>query len=306
MVGPNSRPVTVFGGTGFLGRRVVRRLRDHGYAVRIASRHPDRARTLFRTDDPLLQPISADIRNQKSVASAVAGAGAVVNAVSLYVEHRRDTFHALHVDSAGRVASEALRVGVERFVHLSGIGADTASRSRYIRSRGEGEKAVCAALPDAVLIRPAVMFAPGDAFISVILKLLRRIPVFPMFGSGTTRLQPVYAEDVADAIARIVTRTDVEPRTFECAGPQVYTYEEFLRSIAKAAGLKPILIPVPFVVWQGLARAAEILPNPPITYNQVELMQVDTVASSTLPGLIDLGIVPQPAETIVQSFMRPT
>jgi len=298
----DGRPVTVFGGTGFLGRRIVRHLRDHGRAVRIASRHPDRVRVLFGSDDPLLQPISADIRNEKSVADATTGAGAVVNAVSLYVEHGSDTFHTIHVDCAGRVANEARRAGAERFVHVSGIGADAASSSSYIRSRGEGEVAVRAAFPGAVVIRPAVMFASGDAFITLILKLLRRVPIYPMFGSGKTRLQPVHAEDVAEAIARVVSRTEAAPSTLECAGPRVYTYSEFLQSIAHEAGLKPILIPVPFGVWHGLARVAEMLPNPPIARNQIELMQIDSVASPALPGLADLGIAPRSAEEIVRKI----
>lgn len=295
----NDQIVTVFGGTGFLGRRIVRHLRDRGCVVRIASRHADRARALLQDHDPSLQYVNADIRDQSSVSHAVSGAWAVVNAISLYAEHGRDTFHHLHVDCAGHVAREARDAGVERFIHVSGIGAEAAARSRYIRSRGEGELAVRAAFPGAMLVRPAVMFAPDDAFIDVILKLLQRMPVYPLFGSGRTRLQPVFVEDVAEAIARIATRTETEPRTFECAGPRVYTYEGFVRSIAGAAGLSPRLLSVPFAAWQVMARAAEFLPSPPINHNQVELMRIDNVASLTLPGLTDLGIVPQSAETIV-------
>ena len=302
MASPEERPVTVFGGTGFLGRRIVRHLRDHGRAVRAASRHPDRCRALFGGSDPLLQPIGAEIRDEKSVADAVAGAGVVVNAVSLYVEHGRETFRAIHVDCARRLATQAQFAGVRKFIHVSGIGADAASRSPYIRSRGEGEVAVSSAFPHAVLIRPAVMFASDDAFLTVILGLLRRAPVHPMFGSGKTRLQPVHADDVAEAIARIVSRTEADPSAFECAGPRVYSYEEFLRSVAREAGLRPALMPVPFAVWHGLARAAEFLPNPPITRNQIELMQVDNVASPELPGLSELGITPSPAEPIVRSL----
>ena len=154
-----------------------------------------------------------------------------------------------------------------------------------------------------MLIRPAVMFAPDDAFLTVILKLLRRYPVYPMFGSGKTRLQPVSAEDVAEAIARIVARTEAGPTIFECGGPRAYNYKEFLRSIAREAGLRPALLPAPFAVWHGLARACELLANPPIVRNQVELMQIDSVTSSDLPGLADLGIMPQSIEAAVQSLV---
>src|SRR6201993_892440 len=142
MVATNDRTVTVFGGTGFLGRRIVRHLRSHGFSVRTASRHPDRGHRLFGPDNPQLQSVGADIHDERSVADALAGAYGVINAVSLYVEHGRETFHSVHVESAQRVAAQARRAGVERLVHISGIGADAASRSHYVRKRGEGELAV--------------------------------------------------------------------------------------------------------------------------------------------------------------------
>src|SRR6266404_5260444 len=176
------RLVTVFGGTGFLGRRVVRRLREHEFSVRIASRHPDRSRKLFGCDDPCLQSVEADIRDERRVADVLAGAHAAVNAVSLYVERGQETFHSVHVEAAERVAVQAHRVGVERLAHVSGLGADAASPSLYIRKRGEGELAVKAAFTDVMFYRPAVMFGPDDAFLTTILELLRRLPIYPMFG----------------------------------------------------------------------------------------------------------------------------
>jgi uncharacterized protein YbjT (DUF2867 family) len=194
MVATNDRTVAVFGGTGFLGRRIVRDLRSRGFPVRIASRHPDRGHRLFGPDDPQLQSIRANIHDDRSVADALAGAYGVVNAVSLYLERGQDTFHSVHVEAAQRVAAQAHRAGVERLVHVSGIGADAASPSRYIRKRGEGELAVRAAFADALFVRPAVMFGPDDAFLANILKLLRQLPIYPMFGRGRTRLQPAYVE----------------------------------------------------------------------------------------------------------------
>src|SRR3984893_7322780 len=151
----NERTVAVFGGTGFLGRRVVRHLRKHGFSVRIASRHLDRGHRLFALDNPQLQSIKVNIHDERSVADALARAYGVVNAVSLYVEHGKETFHSVHVESAQRVAAQARRAGIERLVHVSGIGADAASPSRYIRKRGEGELAVRGAFPDALFVRPA-------------------------------------------------------------------------------------------------------------------------------------------------------
>jgi len=265
--------VTVFGGTGFVGRRVARHLRGSGATVRIASRHPRRA------EGDSLEQIAANAHDERSVEAAVVGADGVVNAISLYVEHGRDTFHSVHVEAAARIARAARRAGTKRFVHLSGIGADASSPSPYIRSRGEGEAAVQAAFPGAVIIRAAVMFGPDDAFLTTILRLLRFLPAYPMFGDGRTRLQPAYADDVATAIAEVVRQSKKPYPIYELAGPRVYSYEELLRTIARSAGLRPVLMRMPFAFWHAVAGLAEILPQPPLTRNQVELMQIDTTAS---------------------------
>ncbi|NGO55222.1 complex I NDUFA9 subunit family protein [Allomesorhizobium camelthorni] len=303
MAAMNHRVVTVFGGTGFLGHRVVRYLRNGKFFVRIASRHPGRGKKLFGSDDPQLQSVEANIHDGRSIANALAGAYGVVNAVSLYVEHGQETFHSVHVESAQRVATQAHRAGVERLAHVSGIGSNAASPSLYIRKRGEGELAVRAAFPETFLIRPAVMFGPDDAFLTTILKLLRRLPIYPMFGRGRTRLQPAYVDDVAEAIARTLLGTETHAITYECGGPRVYSYKEFLRAVSHQAGLRPILIPAPFAAWHALAWASEMLPNPPVTRNQVELMQVDNVSSPQMPGFGELGISPHSVEEILQQML---
>ena len=303
MAATNERIITVFGGTGFLGRRIVRHLRRCGFAIRIASRHPDRAERLFALDDPKLQSVEANIHDEGSVAQAVAGAYAVVNAVSLYIEQGRETFHSVHVESAQRLAAQARKAEVKRFAHVSGIGANATSPSLYIRKRGEGELAVRAAFADSTLVRPAVMFGPDDAFLTAIVKLLSRLPSYPMFGRGLTKLQPAYVEDVAEAIVRALQRTNIHAATFEFGGPRVYSYEELLRTVALEASLKSSLIPIPFAAWQVLASFAEILPRPLITRNQVELMQVDTVASPEMPGFRELGITPVAVEEILQEIL---
>jgi uncharacterized protein YbjT (DUF2867 family) len=296
--------VTVLGGTGFLGRRIVRRLHQAGHAVRIASRHPEHARELFGLGEARLEAVSADVHDDRSVAAAVAGAQAVVNAVSLYVEQGRETFHGVHVAGARRVADQARQAGAERMLHVSGIGADTGSPSSYIRSRGEGEAAVHAAFPNAILLRPAVMFGPDDAFVRVIAGLLRQMPAYPLFGQGRTRLQPAFVEDVAEAAGRALEQAGDRPVAYECAGPRIYSYEELLRSVAQAMGRRPLLFPLPFPAWHALAAAAELLPRPPITRNQVELMQIDNVATPGAPGFAELGITPRPLEEILPAIVR--
>jgi len=303
MAATNERTVAVFGGTGFLGRRVVRHLRKRGLSVRIASRHPERGDGLFVLDDPHLQLVEADIHDEQSVTQALAGAYGAVNAVSLYIEHGTETFHSLHVECAQRLATQAREAGVERLVHVSGIGADAASPSLYVRKRGEGEMAVRAAFTDALLIRPAVMFGPDDSFLTTIITLLERLPIYPMFGRGLTRLQPAYVEDVAEAITRALQRTEKHPITFECGGPRVYSYEELLKAIAHEANLKPTLTPIPFAAWHVLAWFAEMLPSPPITRNQVELMQIDNVASPEIPGFGELEISPLSIEEILPEIL---
>ena len=298
------RTVTVFGGTGFLGRRIVRHLRAAGASVRIASRHPHRARAQFGTADPELEAIAADVHREASVASAVSDAYGVVNAISLYVERGNETFPSVHVRAAERVATQARRRGVEQLAHVSGIGADATSGSPYIRSRGEGELAVRAAFPGATIIRPAVMFGPDNGFLTVLTQLLRRLPAYPMFGQGATRLQPAYVDDVAEAVARVLQASTTHPTTYELGGPHIYTYKELLQTITRRAEIRRVLVPVPFPIWAALASVAERLPRPPVTRNQVDLMRMDNVASPAMPGFGDLGISPHPLEHVLQQILE--
>ena len=295
---PGLSCATVFGGTGFVGRRVVRHLRESGTRVRIVSRHHRLG------EDDGIEQTAADAHDERSVEAAVAGADGVVNAISLYVEHGRDTFHSVHVETAAKIARTARRAGIRRFVHVSGIGADTTSPSPYIRSRGEGEAAVQTAFPGAVIVRPAVMFAPDDAFLTTILRLLRSLPAYPIFGDGKTRLQPAYVDDVAAAIAQILRQNQTPYPVYELAGPRIYSYEELLRTIARIAGLRPVLMRMPFAFWNALAGVAEMLPQPPLTRNQVELMKIDTTASESMPGFLALRISSRSLEDELEAILR--
>jgi uncharacterized protein YbjT (DUF2867 family) len=208
--------ITVFGGNGFLGRRIVGHLLDHGFRVRTASRHPKRVGPATR---PNARPetAKADIHDEAAVAAALFGAYGAVNAVSLYVERGRVTFDAVHVEAAARVGRLAHASGVERLVHVSGIGADPASPAPYIASRGKGEIAVQQSFPGAIVIRPAVMFGPDDAFLTTSRAASPDPPVYPMFGWGETKLQPVYVEDVAEGIARVLAGAGENAGSYEFA-----------------------------------------------------------------------------------------
>lgn len=293
--------VTVFGGTGFLGRRVVARLVSAGALVRVAARHPDAGTPAPGSGPGTAVPVMADVEKAATVRAALEGADAAVNAVSLYVEKGGASFEAVHVEAAGRVAAIAREQGVTRLVHVSGIGSDPGDPAPYVRSRGRGEQAVRAAFPEAVIVRPAVMVAPDDAFLSGIAGLVRRAAVVPLFGRGVTRIQPVVVDDVAEAVARLALGAGGQP-LLELAGPRVWLYRELVRAVGRAIGRKPLLLPLPFPLWENLARVAELLPGAPLTRHQVELMRRDNVASGELPGLAALEIAATPVENVLEAL----
>jgi NADH dehydrogenase len=291
-----SRTVVVFGGTGFLGRRVVCHLLDKGFRVRAASRHPER-----ETAKPRLESIVADVGKPETVRHALSGAWGCVNAVSLYVEKNGKTFDSTHVQAAGGVAAAAHESGVERFLHVSGIGSDPHSRSKYVRSRGKGEIVVRNEFPGAVLVRPAVMFGTDDAFLVPLTKLLCRFPVFAMFGRGDTKLQPAYVEDVAEGMSRVFELSKPAP-LYEFGGPQIYHYRDLLHMICQRCDARPILVPLPFGIWHVLAGAAEWFTRPALTRNQVELMTIDNISSPARPGFAALNIEPTSPEAIIDQI----
>lgn len=278
-----SGPITVFGGTGFLGRRIVDRLLRAGWRVRVAARRAEEGSVGEAEACP------ADITDPGMVARAVAGAHAAVNAVALYGEGSGETFDSVHVEAAAGLARAARDAGLSRLVHVSGIGADPASPSRYVTARGRGEAAVRDACPDAVILRPGVLFGPGDAFLTT-LDSLTRLPLVPLFGRGRTRLQPVHVDDVAMAVERVIDLPEPPALLFELGGAEVLEYRRILELIMAQRGRHPLLLPVPFAVWHLLAVACRPLPRPPLTRDQVILMQRDNVAGGNAAGFAELGI----------------
>jgi uncharacterized protein YbjT (DUF2867 family) len=296
--------ITVFGGTGFLGRRLVLRLAAEGASVRVAVRHPDPARSALRTAGlNQITLLSTDVRDRATVAAAVAGADAVVNAVSAYVEKGGVTFETVHEQGAETVAREAASAGVSRLVLISGIGADPRSGSSYVSARGRGESVVRQAFPGATIVRPGAMFGPGDALFGTLADLARLLPVLPLIGGGHTRLQPVYVEDVAEAVARILADRGTAGRTYELAGPGVYTMRELVEFTLRLIGKWRLLVPVPLVVATIQARLFELLPSPPLTTGQVDLLRADNVVSGVLPGFQELGIEPKRVEEVVPTYI---
>jgi uncharacterized protein YbjT (DUF2867 family) len=298
--------VVVFGGGGFLGRRLVDRLTAEGVTVRVAVRRPDQARFALRSigfDRVMVVP--ADVRDRASVAAAVAGADVAVNAVATYVEQSGVTFEAVHVRGAENVAREAAAAGVARLVLVSGIGADPDSSSPYIRARGSGERVVRQVFPGATIVRPGAMFGPGDALFSTLAELARLLPVLPLIGGGHTRLQPVFVEDVAEAIASLLSDPGTVGLTYELAGPGVYTLRELVSMTLRLMRKRRLLIPVPFAVAKIQARMFELLPSPPLSTGQVDLLKEDNVVSGSLPGFQELKIQPKTVDEIVPTYIGP-
>ncbi|MGI9462383.1 MAG: complex I NDUFA9 subunit family protein, partial [Aestuariivirgaceae bacterium] len=258
--------VTVFGGSGYLGSRIVRQLAARGITARVACRHPDDAIRQFHTERRAhILPVYADVRDETSVASAMAGSDAVINAVGLYVQSGSESFEAVHELGALNVAHQASELAVKRLVHISGIGADMYAPCDYIRARAKGELLVQDVFPQATILRPSVLFGTGDAFLNALADIARYAPVLPLFGRGDTRLQPVHVGDVAEASVNALTAPSAAGETYELGGPQTYSYRALIDLVLAASQRRRPLLPVPFPIWDLLAALSSLLPRPPLT-----------------------------------------
>jgi NADH dehydrogenase len=294
---------TVFGGAGFLGRYVVKRLARAGYVVRVAGRDPEAAMVL----KPMgavgqIVPLFAPLQHEAAVARAVADAELVVNLVGLLAERRRGDFLRVHEEGAGRVARLAAAAGTRALVHVSAIGADPASDALYARTKAGGEAAVRGAFPAAALLRPSVIFGPEDRFLNRFAALASWSPVLPLI-HGRSRLQPVYVGDVADAVMAALTRPDAAGAVFELGGPEIVTFEALLRWMLKTIHRRRKLLPIPPPLAAMQAALCEWLPGKPLTRDQVRLLAHDNVCNPALPGLPALGVVPTPLEMIAPGYL---
>jgi uncharacterized protein YbjT (DUF2867 family) len=306
----NNTQVTVIGGSGFLGHQVVRRLAEDGYRIRVTSRKPALAVSL----KPLggvgqIAVMRADIRNEAELAAAIDRSEIVVNLVGILKESGGRSFADMHVEGAATVARLAAKAGVRRLVHVSAIGADPAARSAYARSKGQGEAAVRAAFPRATILRPSVMFGPGDGFFNRFASLMRlsRL-IFPLFGGGVTKFQPVFVGDVADALANALKDEASCGRTYELGGPAVYTLKDILVLIARLTERKRTFVPIPFLLLDVAAVLTGWLPFAPVTLDQARLLRKDNVVrtgadAGAVGSLADLRVQPTAVEAIVPSYL---
>jgi uncharacterized protein YbjT (DUF2867 family) len=294
---------TVFGGSGFIGRHVVKRLAHAGYIVRVAVRYPEGALFL----KPMgavgqVVPLAAPVTSEGAVHRAVDGADLVVNLVGVLVESGKATFKAVHVEGAERVARISAAAGVGRLVHLSALGADPASTSRYGATKGEAEKAVLAAFPKAVILRPSIVFGPDDKFFNRFGEMAKLLPFMPVI-SGSTRMQPVYVADVADAVMAALTRTDAQGRIFELGGPRVFTFRELLALILKETQRNRRLVEIPMGLARLQAAVLQHVPGKPLTPDQLAMLATDNVVAEGASGLEALGVTPTPVELVVPGYL---
>jgi NADH dehydrogenase len=299
--------VTIVGGSGFLGRHVVRALCQQGYRIRVAVRRPELAGYL----QPLgstgqIHAVQANVRNAPSVEAAVRGASIVINLVGILYERGRQRFEAVQAAGPGLVAQAASAIGA-RMIHVSAIGADPNSPSLYARSKAAGETAVLAAEAGAVILRPSIVFGPEDDFFNRFGALARVSPFLPLIGGGQTRFQPVFVGDVAAAIAKAAAGDALPGMTYELGGPEVKTFKELMEYVLATTERRRLLIPIPFGLAELQARFLQLMPKPLLTVDQVRLLKRDTVVSAeairegrTLEGL---GIDPVAYQAIVPSYL---
>ena len=295
--------VTVFGGGGFIGRHIVQRLAAAGHSIRIAGRDTERAARLCTMGGVgQITPIAASITDEASSARAVAGADIVINLVGILFESRAGDFQRIQAEGAGRVARLAAAAGAKQFLHLSAIGADAASPSLYAQTKAAGEAAVLAAFPDAIILRPSVVFGPDDQFFNRFAGLAALLPFMPVV-AGETRFQPVYVGDVADAAMAALRDPAASGKVFELGGPRVMSMRQVLRYILDVTGRRRPMIALPDGLVRLQARLGELLPTPPLTRDQLILLGKDNVVSPNAMGFQALGIEPKAVEAIVPGYL---
>jgi NADH dehydrogenase len=299
--------VTVFGGSGFLGRHVVRALAGHGYRVRVAVRRPELAGHL----QPLgrvgqIHAVQANLRNDASVEAAARDADVVINLVGILFERGRQRFDAVQASGAQAVAAAASAVGA-RLVHVSAIGADERSPAQYARSKAAGERLALAAMPSAVIVRPSILFGPEDDFFNRFASLASLAPALPLIGGGHTLFQPVFAGDVARAIVAAMEGQARPGTIYEVGGPEVKSFRELMQFVLAAIRRKRLLIPIPFALARMQASLLQLLPKPLLTTDQVELLRSDNVVSEQARQegrtLAAFGIEPLTIGAIVPSYL---
>ena len=299
-----NRRTAVLGGSGFIGRYIVQRLAARGDVIPVGCRHAEEAKFLKPLGDVgQIATLNLTIGDEQILPAFLAGNDALVNCVGILRESGSQTFDRVHHTGPARLARLAREAGIERFVHISAIGADPRSSSAYARTKAAGEAAVRDAFPTVTILRPSVVFGAEDQFFNRFAAMATISPVLPLIGGGHTRFQPVYVGDVADAVVKCLDDPTTAGRTYELGGPKVYTFRELIELVLGEIRRKRLLVDLPFGLAAIQARLMSILPNPPLTPDQVELLKRDNVVSSGALTLAALGIAPTAVEGVLPSYL---
>ena len=299
------RDILVFGGSGFVGRYLVCRLAADGWRVTVAVRRPAEAHRLQPLGDVgQIVALACDVGDRERVAELLGRADAAVNLVGLLYERGRQNFRRIHIDAARHIGEAAAAAGLERLVQVSAIGASPTSPAAYGRSKHAAERAVLDAFPDATVLRPSVVFGPEDRFFNLFARLAVLSPAMPLFGTGGTRFQPVYVDDVARAIVAVLADEASGGRTYELGGPAIYSFRRLMEFVLEETGRRALLLPLPFAVARAQACALQFLPSPPLTPDQVKLLELDNVVAPDALGLADLGLSATTVEVVVPRYLR--
>ncbi len=296
--------ITVFGGTGFVGRHVVRLLAQAGYTVKVPTRAPESAYFLKPCGVPgQIVPLACDTRNPESLRAAVAGSVAVVNTIGILFEKRRNTFGRLHAELPGVIGRISAQEGVQALVHVSALGIET-NPSRYARSKREGETALLREYPGAIILRPSVIFGPEDNFFNMFARLTLIAPALPLIGGGRTKFQPVYVGDVAQAVMTALHNPACAGHIYELGGPETVTLRQVFEKILYYTGRRRWLVPVPFWAARLKAFFLNLLPRPLLTPDQVESLKTDNVVTPGALGCADLGIAPTGLSLVLPRYLE--
>lgn len=294
--------ITIFGGSGFIGRHVVAKLAKTGARIRVAVRNPHLATRVFPMGEPgQIATVRCNLTNEAQVAAAVEGADVVINLVGILAEWGARSFSAVQARGAENAARAAKAAGVKTFVQMSAIGADIEAISAYARTKAEGEAAVLEHFPDAVILRPSIVFGPEDGFFNRFGAMAAASPILPLLGGGETKMQPVYVGDVAEALTRCLAQK--QTGIFELGGARTYSFRELMDYVRQVTGRRPLLFSVPWPLASVLGAVLEWAPFQPLTRDQVALLKKDNVVAPGARGLKELGIAPVPVEAIVPSYL---
>lgn len=299
------RTVTIFGGSGFVGRYIVKKFAEEGDTIRIAVRNPIAANFLKTAGEVgQITPLHASILNPEVIRRAIKGSDIVINLVGILFEKGSQTFEDIHVKGAQNVAKTASELGVSTLLHMSALGANKKSSSRYASTKARGEEAVLKQFPKATVFRPSVIFGAEDAFLNRFAEMALLSPFLPLIGGGKTRFQPVYVEDVAEGFLRASFQKEAQRKTYELGGPSIYTFKELMVYLLKTIHRRRLLLPIPFPLAKVMGAVTQFLPTPPLTPDQVELLKTDTVVSPRALTAEDLGLRPKALEAIAPSYLK--